>query len=203
MSDNKSKFDRTFDGVATAGSSLFTLLKAVVAVIFLIIFFTFFFAFYQGSKAVDNLKDASAASKAPPTISTSQPAPPATVQPSPAPAVVAAPTLEQQVQATLLKITPLAPNKYGDGYRGAELSLKISNHSQQTIQGLKVQVDLFDAFGDQVSGGNFKIEQTISAGQTVDYQYSIQLNPFDSSDQALVTTKNWKAKVTVLQVVSN
>lgn len=201
MSDNKSKFDRTFDGVASVSSSLFTLLKAAVAVIFLIIFFTFVFAFYQGSKAVDNLKEASAANKAAPTVSASQPPAPATVQPSPAPAVVAAPTLEQQIQVSLLKITPLAPNTLGQ-FQAVKLDLKLANNSDQAVSGLKVDIEVFDAFGDKINGFEYKFEKDLPPRTALDYSTNVELNPFNRSDQELATIKNWKAKISVLQAIS-
>lgn len=206
MSDNKSKFDRTFDGVATAGNSLFKFLKAIVAVIFIFFVLILFGSIFFTKSVYDDVKAKADASKPVASVSAATPQP-LPASPQPAPAVIEQPpaplVLEQQVQATLLKIEPIDYNKISSGYSGARLLFKIANDSDKTITALKVDVEVFDAFGDRIHNFYYKIEKTIPPHTTIDYKSDIVINSILQRDQLLVTTKNWKAKTIVSQVISN
>lgn len=90
----------------------------------------------------------------------------------------------QALAIRLIGIKVTNEDQFGIGKR-VNFLFEIENKGSKAITGIKGEAIFKDRFGDQLSEGNLKFEETIEAGKTIKTNLGRSLNPFMPGDKKL------------------
>ena len=99
--------------------------------------------------------------------------------------------MESKIKVEVTKINGEDYNEYAKAYSGIGLDIKVSNNSDQVIQGIKGDITIIDAFGDVAGTFTFKNDDTMKPGTTKKHELVYKANLFNNKQQKLVEIKKW------------
>lgn len=99
--------------------------------------------------------------------------------------------LESKISLEVTKITGENYNDIAKAYSGIGLGIKVSNNSDQVIQGIKGEIIIIDAFGDVAGTFNFKEDTTMKPGTTKKHEFVYKANLFNTKQQKIIDIKKW------------